>query len=96
MKTLVQRWGNSLALRIPKPFAEEISMREGDEVEMNVAKGRLIVLPRPPRAYHLADLVAEIRPGNLHKEIVVPRPKRRRSGNAASLRPPEESPPPRA
>lgn len=69
MKTLVQRWGNSLALRIPKTFAEEISVREGDEVEMNVAKGRLIIAPRPPRDYHLADLVAEIRPGNLHKEI---------------------------
>ncbi len=74
MKTLVQRWGNSLALRIPKTFAEEISVREGDEVEMNVAKGRLIVAPRPPRDYHLADLVAEIRPSNLHKEIVVQGP----------------------
>ena len=48
MKTLVQRWGNSLALRIPKTFAEEISVREGDEVEMNVTKGRLVVAPRPP------------------------------------------------
>ena len=44
------------------------------EVEMNVAKGRLIIAPRPPRHYHLADLVAEIRPGNLHKEIVVQGP----------------------
>jgi antitoxin MazE len=74
MKTLVQRWGNSLALRIPKAFAEEISVREGDEVEMNVAKGRLIIAPRPPRGYHLADLVADIRPGNLHKEIIVQGP----------------------
>ena len=72
MKTLVQRWGNSLALRIPKTFAEEISVREGDEVEMNVTKGRLVIAPRPPRDFRLADLVAEIRPGNLHKEIVVP------------------------
>ena len=75
MKTLVQRWGNSLALRIPKTFAEEISVRAGDEVEMNVTKGRLVIAPRPPRDSHLADLVAEIRPGNLHKEIVVHGPK---------------------
>jgi antitoxin MazE len=75
MKTLVQRWGNSLALRITKTFAEEISVREGDEVEMNVAKGRLIVAPRPPREYHLADLVAGIRQGNLHGEIVAHGPK---------------------
>ena len=75
MKTHVQRWGNSLALRIPKIFAEEISVREGDEVEMSVAKGRLIVAPRPAPDYQLADLVAQIRPGNLHKEIVVSGPR---------------------
>ena len=74
MKTLVQRWGNSLALRIPKTFAEEISVREGDEVEMKVAKSRLIIARRPRRDYHLADLVADIRPGNLHQEMVVPGP----------------------
>lgn len=71
MKTMIQRWGNSLALRIPKNFAEEISVREGDEVEMKVARGRLVIAPRPPRDYRLSDLVAEIRPGNRHKEIVV-------------------------
>jgi len=74
MKTTVQRWGNSLALRIPKTFAEQISVREGDEVEMSVGRGRLVVTPRPPRDYHLADLVAEIRPGNRHREIVVDGP----------------------
>ena len=77
MKTLVQRWGNSLALRIPKTFAEEIAVREGDEIEMSVAKGRLVVSPRPARHYHLADLVAGIRPANLHKEIVVDGPQGR-------------------
>jgi antitoxin MazE len=69
MKTLVQRWGNSLAQRIPKAFAEEIAVREGDEVEMSVAKGRIVVSPRPRRDYRLADLVAGIRTGNMHREI---------------------------
>lgn len=64
-----------MALRIPKAFAEEISVREGDEVEMNVAKGRLVVAPRPPREYRLADLVAKIRPSNLHREITTDAPK---------------------
>jgi len=50
-------------------------VREGDEVEMSVAKGRLIVAPRPAPDYQLADLVAQIRPGNLHKEIVVSGPR---------------------
>jgi len=77
MKTLIQRWGNSLALRIPKTFAYEISVREGDEIEMRVTRGRLVVSPRPPRHYYLADLVAEIRPRNLHKEIVIEGPQGR-------------------
>ena len=75
MKTMIQRWGNSLALRIPKAFAEEISVREGDEVEMNITRGRLVVAPRPPRDYRLADLVAKIRPGNLHREVTTAAPR---------------------
>jgi acyl-CoA thioesterase-2 len=42
--------------------------------EHTIAKGRLIIAPRPPRDYHLADLVADIRRGNLHKEIIVQGP----------------------
>ena len=74
MKTMIQRWGNSLALRIPKSFAQEIAVHEGDEVEMNIAKGRLVIAPRPPREYRLDDLVAEIRPSNLHDEVAVDGP----------------------
>ncbi len=72
MKTLVQRWGSSLALRIPKAFAAKISVREGDEVEIRADKKQPVVASRSARVYRLADLVAEIRPGNLHKEIAVP------------------------
>lgn len=77
MKTVVHRWGNSLALRIPKAFAEEISVREGDEVEMTAARGRLVVVPRLARQYRLADLIAAIEPGNLHKEVTTGSPKGR-------------------
>ena len=74
MKALVQRWGNDLALRIPKAVAKEISVREGDEVEMSVARGRLVVVPQQFRKeYRLEDLVAQIRPANLHKELVTER-----------------------
>jgi antitoxin MazE len=66
MKTLVRRWGNSLAVRIPKTYAEEIAVWEGDEVKMAVTKGRLVIAPHTSREYPLVDLVAEIRPGNLH------------------------------
>ena len=77
MKTLVQRWGNSLALRIPKAFAEEISVHEGDEIDMKVTKGRIVIGPPSRRQYRLADLLAGIRPENLHPEVNVGEPRGR-------------------
>lgn len=71
MKTLVQRWGNSLAVRIPKTFAEEISVREGDEIEMRITRGRLVVIPRPAPEYNASDLIKGIHQSNLHKEVSV-------------------------
>ena len=38
MRARVQKWGNSLALRIPKPFAEEVGMAEGGEVRLSGAE----------------------------------------------------------
>ncbi len=69
MKTVLQKWGNSLALRIPKSFADEISVDEGHPVEVKVAQGRLLVIPVKPPAYQLADLVAAITRQNLHEEV---------------------------
>lgn len=37
----VSRWGNSLAVRIPKPLAEQIEIAEGSQVELSVADGVL-------------------------------------------------------
>jgi virulence-associated protein VagC len=50
MRARVQRWGNSLALRIPKAFATETGLESGSEVELTLDDGRLIVTPlAPPR-----------------------------------------------
>jgi antitoxin MazE len=64
MQTRVQRWGNSLALRIPKPFADDLGLADNGAVELTVADGRLIVAPAPcPK---LADLIAGITNDNRH------------------------------
>ena len=68
MKTVLQKWGNSLALRIPKSFADEISVHEGHPVDVCVAKGRLVVVPIKAPTYQLADLVAAITRQNVHGE----------------------------
>jgi antitoxin MazE len=67
MNTTIQRWGNSLAIRIPKAFALEAGLEENTEVEMGVRGGTLVV--RPARKdWRLDQLVAGITSSNIHGE----------------------------
>ena len=67
MKARVQKWGNSLALRIPKSFAEEARLREDTAVELTLVNGKLVVAPTP-QTPTLAELLEGITPDNLHAE----------------------------
>ncbi len=63
----VVKWGNSLAVRIPKGVAEKARMKEGDAVEIKAAKGRIEVR-RADRIPSLQELVAQITVENRHPE----------------------------
>jgi len=67
MRTHVQRWGNSLAVRIPKAIAADAGFEDGAEVELRVRE-RSLVVARPERRYRLSELVAKITPRNRHDE----------------------------
>jgi len=69
MVTKVQKWGNSLGLRIPKSFAKDAGVDEGSPVNISIEGDRLIVQPIRPSKYELKDLVSLIREDNLHEEI---------------------------
>ncbi len=69
MKTRVERWGNSLAVRIPKAFAEEIRLGCDSEVDLSVRDGVLLVSPTTRRKYTLDELLAGITDENRHDEI---------------------------
>ncbi|HXA18009.1 MAG TPA: AbrB/MazE/SpoVT family DNA-binding domain-containing protein [Thermoanaerobaculia bacterium] len=69
MKARIQKWGNSLALRIPKPFAEEASLREDSAVDVTVRSGKLVVVAIEEPQLTLEDLVAKITPSNRHAEV---------------------------
>lgn len=73
MRTRVLKWGNSLAVRIPKPVAEQIGLEDRAAVEMSVRNGNLILSPARPE-YSLKDLVQGITPRNKHKETDLGRP----------------------
>jgi antitoxin MazE len=68
MKTTIQKWGNSLAVRIPRPFAEEIPLREGTTVDLTIKSGKLVIVPAEP-AITLESLVEQITDENRHDEI---------------------------
>jgi antitoxin MazE len=71
MKTEFLKWGNSLALRVPKAFAKEIGAAEGERAEMTTENGALIVkVPRPKkrRRYDLESLIDGITEENRHPE----------------------------
>jgi len=69
METKVRKWGNSLALRIPKAFADELHLDEEAAVELTLRDGQLLVSPRMAPRFRLDDLLAEIRDDNLHPEV---------------------------
>jgi antitoxin MazE len=72
MATTVQKWGNSLGLRIPKAIAEQVNLTEGAEVEFETGDGVLTVRPARPRRrgkYKLADLLAQFKPRHRHGEL---------------------------
>ena len=68
MANTVSRWGNSLAVRIPKALAEQAGLREGVAVEMTVADGAMVVRAQGP-VYTLDELVKGITPKNRHPEV---------------------------
>lgn len=74
MITRIQKWGNSLGLRIPKSFAEEAEVEPGSEVDLSVVDGGLVIRPVRKRTYKLSELLRKVREKNLHSEIDTGRP----------------------
>ena len=67
MKTQVGKWGNSLAVRIPRTYAKELELEEGTELEVTRVDGGLLLRPRKLE-YTLEELLKEIKPENIHGE----------------------------
>jgi antitoxin MazE len=69
MRTTVQKWGNSLGIRIPSQIAEKIAVSQGSEVDLIVAYDHsLIVMPKKKKPT-LEELLAQCQPENRHDEI---------------------------
>lgn len=65
MQVKIQKWGNSLALRIPKHLAKDSYVGLGSLVDLSLENGQLIITP----INRLETLLAEVTPDNIHSEI---------------------------
>lgn len=68
MKTHIQKWGNSLALRIPKAFAECLGLKDGSLVEITLRDSGIHITPLTEK-FTLSELLKGVTPENLHTEI---------------------------
>ena len=65
MRTQIAKWGNSLAVRLPRTVAEAAGLREGATVDLDVVDGVVRLASARPH-YTLDELLAGITPENQH------------------------------
>ena len=65
METRIQKWGNSLVLRIPKPFARQIGLEPNSPVELSLRGTELVIAPVKSPGLKLDDLLSQITQQNL-------------------------------
>jgi antitoxin MazE len=69
MQVRVQKWGNSLAVRIPKPLAEDAEVMEGTVLNLAVSEGKVVATPVQQKKLSLSELLAKVNKKNLHDEV---------------------------
>ena len=67
MTVALRKWGNSLALRIPKDIATTLSIEYNSIMELVVVNGTLVL--KPQKSTLLENLVSQINSQNLHREV---------------------------
>ncbi len=77
LETQVKKWGNSLALRIPKAFASELGLLPGTRVRVSLSDGRLVLEPTEEVRYTLQGLLHGVTDENRHEEVQLGPPRGR-------------------
>ena len=69
MNATIQKWGNSLALRIPKSFASEVGLKSDSPVDISTEDGKLVIAPVTKPQLTLEQLLTKVTAENIHHEI---------------------------
>ena len=69
MRTRIQKWGNSLALRIPRYIAIEIGLRKETPVDVSLTDGKVVISPVAGPETTLEQLLSRVTERNVHHEF---------------------------
>lgn len=69
MQISIQKWGNSLALRIPQVMAKEAHLKQGGKADLRVTGGKLVVMPLARKVWTLKMLMSGIHKRNLPGKV---------------------------
>ncbi|PKN68582.1 MAG: AbrB/MazE/SpoVT family DNA-binding domain-containing protein [Chloroflexi bacterium HGW-Chloroflexi-5] len=67
MQVTIQKWGNSLAIRIPGSYAKDINLQQGTEVDLLKETDKLVIIPKKT-GLKLKNLLNKVTAENMHKE----------------------------
>lgn len=67
--TIIRKWGNSLAVRIPAALASQLNIQAGTSVEVSTRNGSLVLTPCARPRYTLRELLKGCTPGQFHREV---------------------------
>jgi antitoxin MazE len=77
MATTLQKWGNSLGIRVPKSVAEQFDLKSGTEVEFDTSGDALTIRPKRKRKHKLASLLARAKGPSPHRALMKDGPRGR-------------------
>jgi antitoxin MazE len=63
METNIQKWGNSLGVRIPKTIVQQLSLHPGSIVDMAIENDKIVLYPKK---YNLSEMLSNITKSNMH------------------------------
>ncbi|BAZ79038.1 MAG: AbrB/MazE/SpoVT family DNA-binding domain-containing protein [Sphaerospermopsis kisseleviana] len=69
MTTIVAKWGNSLAIRIPKSIAEQVQLTEGVAINLTLEGNSIVITPQKRKKYTLDELLEGMTPDKFHPEF---------------------------
>jgi antitoxin MazE len=72
METMVQKWGNSLGIRIPNLIVREFSLKNGSVVNINDNGNEIVI--KPVKKNRLSEMLEKINDQNIHQEIITTGP----------------------